>query len=468
MTRVLLPIYSAMPAPLRSLAASIRGYQLRSWRYGPETERLVQQARERETWSPERWRAWQSEQLAALLEHAARRVPYYREHWTRRRRRGDRSSWQYLENWPVLEKETLRRHPAAFLADGVNPRRMHHEHTSGTTGKPIDLWWSRPALRLWFALFEARWRRWYGVSRRDRWAIAAGQLVVPANRRKPPFWVWNAGLNQLYLSSYHLAPDLIPHYLGALERYQVVYLLGYASGLYALALEALRSGRRAPRMRVAITSAEPLFPYQRSAIAEAFSCPVRETYGMSEGVAAASECEHGSLHVWPEAGWIETWEDGLPVAPGRTGDLICTGLLNREMPLIRYRVGDRAAAPSYAARCPCGRTLPVIGGLEGRIDDVLYTADGRRIGRLDPVFKARLPIVEAQIVQETLDRVLVRYVPDGGFSGETRQAITGQLQARMGPVKVEFEQLDQIPRGANGKFRAVVCRIPLKGPDRLQ
>ena len=144
-------------------------------------------------------------------------------------------------------------------------------------------------------------------------------------------------------------------------------------------------------MRVAITSAEPLFPHQRSAIAEAFSCPVRETYGMSEGVAAASECEHGSLHVWPEAGWIEAWEDGLPAAPDRTGDLICTGLLNREMPLIRYRVGDRAAAPSYAARCPCGRTLPVIGALEGRIDDVLYTADGRRIGRLDPVFKARLP-----------------------------------------------------------------------------
>jgi len=452
-----------MPAPLQSVAASIRGYQLRSRRYGPETERLVEEARERESWSAERWRAWQSEQLGSLLEHAARRVPYYRAQWAERRRKGDRSSWQYLENWPVLEKEALRRNPAAFLADGANPRRMHHEHTSGTTGKPLDLWWSRSAMRLWYALFEARWRRWYGVSRHHRWAIAAGQLVVPAARRKPPFWVWNAGLNQLYLSSYHLAPDLVPHYLDALERYRVVYLLGYASGLYALAVEALRLGRSGARLRVAITSAEPLFPYQRQAIAEAFSCPVRETYGMSEGVAAASECEHGSLHVWPEVGWIEALEDGLPAAAGRSGDLVCTGFLNREMPLIRYRVGDRAAAPCSDAGCSCGRTLPVIGALDGRIDDVLYTADGRRIGRLDPVFKARLPVIEAQIVQESLDRVTVRYVPDGGFNGETRRAITGQLQARMGPVKVDFEQLDRIPRGANGKFRAVVCRIPAGG-----
>jgi phenylacetate-CoA ligase len=309
-------------------------------------------------------------------------------------------------------------------------------------------------------LFEARWRRWYGVSRRNRWAIVGGQLVAPVRRRKPPFWVWNAGLNQLYLSAYHLAPDLAPHYVEALGRYRIDYILGYSSALYALAVEMLRMGPTGIRLRVAITNAEPLFPYQRDAIAEAFACPVRETYGMSEGVAAASECEFGTLHAWPEAGWVEAMEEGCPVSPEKAGDLVCTGLLNRDMPLIRYRVGDRGTAPSMNADCPCGRTLPVIGAIEGRTDDVLYTADGRRVGRLDPVFKSQLPVKEAQIVQEALNRVKVRYVADRGFSQKTERAITAQLQARMGAITVGFEALDEIPRGANGKFRAVVCSIP--------
>ena len=55
-------------------------------------------------------------------------------------------------------------------------------------------------------------------------------------------------------------------------------------------------------MTVAITNAEPVFDYQRWAIAEAFQCPVRETYGMAEIVAAASECTAGKLHLWPEVG----------------------------------------------------------------------------------------------------------------------------------------------------------------------
>lgn len=452
--------YGALPAPLRSVAASFRGYQLRNWRYGPETERLVAEALERERWPQERWRTWQEEQLASLLHFSATRVPYYRAHWAERRRKGDRSSWDRLENWPLLEKDTLRTRAREFLADDCSPRGMYHEHTSGTSGKPLDLWLSRRTVRHWYALSEARWRRWYGVSRRNRWAIFGGQLVTPVRRRRPPFWVWNAGLNQLYFSTYHVAPDLVRHYAEALHRYRIDYILGYSSALYALAVEMVRRRRSGIRLQVAITNAEPLFAYQREAITEAFQCPVRETYGMSEGVAAASECEFGSLHAWPEAGWVEAVEDGCPVAPGSAGDLLCTGLLNREMPLIRYRVGDRATAPSASVNCPCGRTLPVIRAIEGRTDDVLYTVDGRRIGRLDPVFKSRLPIKEAQIVQESLRKVKVRYVPDQGFSPKTQQAIAAQLRARMGEISVGFEELAEIPRGANGKFRAVVCRIP--------
>jgi phenylacetate-CoA ligase len=459
MSDLLLRAYHRLPNPLRSVAASVHGLSLRAWRYGPETDRLVAEALDREKWSPERWKAWQEERLASVLHYAATQVPYYREQWSARRRRGDRASAEYLENWPILEKEAIREHSRALVADNLNIRHTFHLNTSGTTGKPLSLFQSREVLRAWYALFEARCHRWYDVSRHDRWAVVGGKIVTPVGQRQPPFWVWNAALNQLYMSSYHLAPALIPFYLEALARYQVRYVEGYTSSLYALAVEALRLGRDDLRISVAITNAEPVFDYQRAAIERAFHCAVRETYGMAEAVASASECEARCLHFWPEAGWTEVLEDGRPQSRGAVGDLICTGLLNAAMPLIRYRVGDRAEIAVDGRTCSCGRTLPILASIEGRVDDVLFTRDGRRIGRLDPVFKTDLPLREAQIVQETLDRVRVRYVPAPGFTRDAGRSIVERLQERMGPVHVILEELGEIPRTANGKFRAVISQV---------
>ena len=463
----LLTLYHRFPPPARNLAATLRGYYLRSWRYGPETERLVEEALERERWSPEQWRRWQEEQLAYVLHRAATQVPYYRQQWSERRRRGDQASWEYLENWPILQKEPLRAHPQAFIADDCDIRRMFHEHTSGTTGKPLDLWWSRETVRAWYALFEARWRRWYGVSRHDRWAILGGQLVVPVSRSQPPFWVWNGALHQLYMSSYHLSPATIPSYLQALRKHRIVYLLGYTSAVYELACGALDLGRDDVTFRVVVANAEPVYPYQRDAIEQAFRCPLRETYGMAEIVVAAGECEAGTLHLWPEVGWVEILASQSPVTSGMSGEIVATGLFNADMPLIRYRTGDCGAPGSGEANCTCGRTLPVLSGLEGRTDDVLYTRDGRWIGRLDPVFKAHLPIREAQIIQETLDRVRVRYVPADGFSAADGRSIVERLQQRLGDVEVILEATAAIPRGPNGKFRAVICQLPPEERERV-
>ena len=240
--------------------------------------------------------------------------------------------------------------------------------------------------------------------------------------------------------------------------------MGYTSSLHALALGALASGRR-PSLEVILTNAEPLLSHQRETIREAFGCPVRETYGMSEAVAAASECALGSLHLWPEVGALEV-PDGSAASPA--GELIATGLLNADQPLIRYRVGDRVDLSDGAARCGCGRGLPTMRGIEGRADDVLFTPDGRRVGRLDPVFKSALPIREAQIIQETLRRVRIRYVPTPSFSPEDGRSLVQRLRDRMGDVEVVLEAVDRIPRSANGKFRPVVCALPDDERERLQ
>ena len=102
------------------------------------------------------------------------------------------------------------------------------------------------------------------------------------------------------------------------------------------------------------------------------------------------------------------------------------------------------------------------------MDDILYTKDGRWIGRLDPVFKAHLPIHEAQIIQETLDRVRIRYVPTQNFTPESSRYIIERLQARMGPVEVIMERVNEVPRAANGKFRAVICNLSTEQKKLLQ
>lgn len=466
-------LYHRLPYPARVVVASLRGYSLRRWRYGRDSDQAVVAIRQREFTAPADWERMREERLAAVLAHAARHVPYYREQWAQRRRNGDHATPELLENWPILSKDAVRKHPRAFLVDDVNPRRLFPEHTSGSTGTPLSLWIDRDALRLWFALFEARARGWYGVSRHDRWGILGGQLVAPVAQQQPPFWVWNAGLNQLYLSTWHLAPQHAGAYFEALRRQRVVYLLGYPSALYRLARFAAEQGLDAPQLKVVISNAEPLYDHQRALIGSVFGCPVRDTYGMAEVAAAASECNAGQMHLWPEVGHVEVVAEKTDAAvlPGEYGRFICTGLLNNAMPLVRYDTGDRGALAVAAASgrgCACGRTLPVLQRIDGRSDDVVITPDGRYIGRLDPVFKTEFPIREAQIIQETRERLRVKYVPASDYTPQAGQALLRRLSERVGAMEIVLEAVDAIPRNANGKFRAVISQVDWEANGRTR
>jgi phenylacetate-CoA ligase len=455
-----------MPMPLRSFAVGARGWYLRSWRYGPETERLMAEAAEREQWSPAEWKSFLDERLARVLHRAATRVPYYRSEWEKRRRAGDRRTPEYLENWPILAKETVRADPRAFLADDMEERRMYHERTSGTTGTPLDLWLTRDTVRAWFALYERRTRGWYGVSRHDPWVMMGGQPVIPPSRTRPPFWVWNAPMKQLYVSSSHVSARNAAALMGAIQSRRATHLVTYASTAAALATEAAKLGLHVDGLRVVITNAEPVFPWQREVIRAVFGCPVQETYGMAELVASAGECSEGTLHLWPEVGNVEVLDDDAdaPVAAGVAGRLVCTGLLNPDMPLVRFAVGDRCAR-STRESCQCGRSLPILSHIEGRTNDLIIARDGRRVYWLNPVLYG-LPIHQAQIIQETLERLRIRYVPADGFTAAAEREITHRLHQRLGEVKVVFESLDTIPREANGKFKAVRCDLSAEERER--
>ncbi len=463
----MLRLFHALPYSARCAAASARGLWLDRWRYGAETQALAEAALERDGWSAMQWQRHQERQLPGVLHRAATRVPYYRAFWAPHVAPSNLTPWDRMENWPILDKETVRRQPRAFLSEAIPPGELFEEHTSGSSGTPLTLWISRRALRHWFALVEARLRRWHGFDRSTPWAILGGQLVAPPDRKRPPFWVHNRAMRQLYLSSYHIDSDSAPHYLAAIQRHDARYLLGYPSALCSLAQAAKSRGADTPPLEAILSNAEPLLDHQREELEHIFGCPVFDTYGMAEIVSAGSECSHRVLHRWPEVGVTEVLdlEHDAPAPVGSTGRLVATGLLNEAMPLIRYAVGDLAESPGPADLCACGRHLPRLGPILGRQDDAVVTPSGRLVGRLDPVFKRELPITEAQIIQDSLEQIRVRIVPAEGFSAQHASSLERALHDRLGEaMKIEIETVSHIPRGSAGKFKAVVSHVTSPPP----
>jgi len=356
-----------------------------------------------------------------------------------------------------LEKETLRRRNAEFRAGGLHGMFAHEGHTSGTTGTPIHCWRDGRAI-----VFEnaALWRvfRWSGLALGDRRAVLRGDLVVPAARREPPYWARTAP-HLLALSSYHLAPQNLPLYADALRRFAPAAIQAYPSSAALVASWFVERGETLP-LKAVLTSSETLLDSQRELLEKAFRAPVIDYYGNAERTAMIARCEKGAYHVmWDYA--VTEFLDGEEGGP----EIVGTPLMNRAMPLLRYRSGDRVQHGPVGERCPCGRTFPVCGRPEGRRDVYILTPDGRRIGRMDHVFKGLEHIREAQIVQTAIDRIVLRIAPDPLFGEEHEKRLVRQTSERVGAdVTVAVEIVEKIPRGPGGKFAAIVSEIGAREP----
>jgi len=234
--------------------------------------------------------------------------------------------------------------------------------------------------------------------------------------------------------------------------------------MYVLADYYRQSGRPAPRLKAALTSAETLLDHQRRAIEETFATRVFDQYGQAEMQSFWYECEAGRIHAHSLAGVTEILRpDGTPAAPGEMGEVVLTGLVNYAMPLVRYRVGDTARFATES--CTCGRGMPVIEEIGGRLDDFVFTRERGFLGRLDPVLKGVRNIVESQLEQESLDVLRVRFVPAARFTAEDLQMLENNLRARVGrSIHLEFECTDRIPRSPTGKFRFVISRLDRNVP----
>jgi phenylacetate-CoA ligase len=137
---------------------------------------------------------------------------------------------------------------------------------------------------------------------------------------------------------------------------------------------------------------------------------------------------------------------------------VCTAFKNPVMPLIRYDIGDIATLSGET--CPCGRQSPAVTKIDGRIDSYIVTPDGRQLGRLDFLFKDSNRIEEAQLVQETLDRLSVFVVRSPGYDSSDERSLNADLRSYLGDqIRIDIEYVPKIPREPNGKFRQIVSRV---------
>lgn len=450
-------LYARLPLIGQHAAASAFGTSWAWARFGPGFRRHLADFGARDQWNAESWAQYTGRAVAAYVSAAAERVPYYKGSYTAEEQRAAQAG--QLAELPLLEKAPLRQHPEQFLDPVLRPRRPRVFLTSGSSGTPVATSWSTDELRASMALREARSARWAGTSFRLPRATFSGRMVEPDPESTGPFYRFNAIERQIYLSPFHVRPDNAATYAQAFRRHRIQWATGYAVSFALLAQFILDAGIEPLSLRAVITTSEKLTESMRRRISAAFGCPVFEEYAAVENAFFASECTEGSLHVSPDAGFIEILRpDGSPTEPGEIGEVVATALLRKVQPLIRYRVGDLA---SWAAEpCACGRGMPVIAEVCGRIENVIIGPDGRHLVRFHGVFVGLPQVVEAQVVQEAVDRFRILVVPDRDFSDEDEHEMERRMRQRLGRVHVRVVRVDHIPRMANGKLQAVISEVP--------
>ncbi len=447
--------YALLPIKLQNVACTADGYRRSLGSFTPYFHETLDTWEERvnDPVGVQRERQW--ELLACLIERAREHVPYYR-FLEPVIDTGDAASSieKTLANIPPLEKEVYRARSRDFVSRDVPIRRLQQRSTSGTTGTALPVWHTPERIAEGHAAVW-RQRRHFGVKIDDPVINFTGQVIVPLQQQKPPFWRSDYLSGMTLFSMYHLSQPNLSSYIDAIRSAPATYVHGYPSVLHLVSRAMVELDRCLPQGQLegVFTHSESVLAFQRETIERAFGAPVRDYYHSTEETVSMTACSLNRLHVDMEYGLVEV-EPVEETEDYVRGPLLVTGLGNLATPFIRYRIGD--VGTRLKGACECGRPGDVFLDIDGRIEDYVSTPDGRLVGRLDHIFKEQYEIEEAQIVQEDIDSIAVLVVAGDRFSDKHRKNLEREVHARLGErIRVDIELVPAIPREPNGKFRAV-------------
>lgn len=388
-----------------------------------------------------------------LVKFAYEHVPFYRDLYNQAKFLPEAlKNPSDLTIVPLTRKAMFQQaDPQQFLARGNQLEKLVSKRTSGSSGFPLMIYYT-PEDRVYRTLLHLRILFANGMGFRDH-------MVQISDKRNFPDYRYKFQKLGFLPKDFIYCGDHADQQLNVLTAMNPAVIYSYTSSLVLIANEVRRRGKCPIQPKLIFTTGELMTPYDRENIEEAFSVPPHDIYGIVEMGDMAWQCsECNGYHLNMDSCLAEVLVNGRPAEAGEVGSLVITNLHSRVMPFIRYEVGDIITAPRNTP-CSCGCNFPRVDVVQGRADDWLYAADGKRISPMDITIARVTGVQQYRVIQKRINYLVVEIVPGLGFSTETLKGVEQHLREVIGHgVQIEIQRVDQIPR-QSGKIRSVFCEI---------
>jgi phenylacetate-CoA ligase len=458
--KLLQDLYRHSPLYLQNIYISMYGYYWNNRRFGGEFKDFLKGFKERESYSHEQWHEYQTIQLRNLLTHAFTSVPFYNELYKKhgfKEVQFKKFELSQLHKLPYLTKEDLRKFGQSGLISKSRNRALNYYSSSGSTGTPVKIAYSTKFHQMISAAMEARVRNWAGVTLSTPRGMIGGRKIVLNPSSNGPYYRYNSAERQTYFSAYHISPSTAGEYCKGIIKNEVEYMTGYAMSNYLLAKLFQEQGIKPPRMKAVITSSEQLTFKMRNVLEEVYQCKVYDSYSGVENCALISQHPSGDLLISPDVGIVERTEESFSSTDG-SYEIACTGLLNYDQPLIRYKIGDRLTFDN-SRESFSQLNFPKVSNISGRVEDVIYTEDGKQMVRFHAVFVDLPSVIEAQVLQHSYTSFTVKVVSGGDLSESLISIIRERMFNQLGKVDLLIKRVSSIPRTSSGKFKSVISEV---------
>lgn len=409
--------------------------------------------------SPADIRRQQFRQIDLLLRHAWSESPGYRTLWRGRYDPATPLTPEAFTRLPVLKRRALQDNFDALVCRSHPPDhgpRTEHR-SSGSTGTPVKIVGTGLGKLFWHAI-TLRDHAWH---KRD---LRGTLFAIRHGLTEGRFPNWGPATDGVFLTGPSEVAGVgssIDVLLERLLELQPEYLVTYPSIAAEFARRLAESGRRPQHLRELRTFGESLSPDARALCGQVLGIPVTDVYSAEEVGYIALQCPgHDHYHVQSENVLVEILDDdGRPCPAGTSGRVVVTDLHNFALPVVRYDLGDYAMP---GANCDCGRGLPVLSRILGRVRNTLVTRTGERFW---PTFGSRAlaeigAIVQHQMVQTAPDHIEARLVVKAPLKPEEEARLQSLILSRLpAGFTLSIAYCEQIPRSPTGKFEDFISLV---------
>lgn len=436
---------------------------LHAWLLRPSSRDVFIALRKTQYASAEQLEDFRTRQLKRLVWHAYVNVPYYREAMNAVGVTPDAvRSLDDIRKLPMLSKDDLAKNVEyEMFARNSDWKTIHKIVTSGSTGHPSISYGEQSQLeiRAGSTLRAAEWTGWRIGDRQMRlWHQTLGMSWTQAVREKIDAWL----MRRRFIPAFEMTDESLTELVETIEKFKPVLMDGYAESLNYVA-SYLRSGKPIRHQpKGVMSSAQMLTSQTRNEIETALGTTVFDKYGAREFSGIAYECESGNQHVMDESYVLELLKAGEPVESGNTGEVIITDLNNFAVPMIRYRIGDLAEQPERT-KCPCGRSMSLIGTIQGRTQALVHCANGRWIpGAFFAHFfkEYESQVSYFQVVQKVRAAFELLVVKNKHWDPIGWQKVLGDLKDYVGDTDITVRFVTEIPMLKTGKRTPVTSKVP--------